>query len=332
MKTINKISTALLLSALLAAMGSCSSDEDSLLTDSMRNAQPGDTVTYSFTCQAPAMDGEAASRAYGDGLTATKLYYAVYVDATTLVQSNLPGSAEYVSNDITFSNLEADAKIRLVMGQTYTIIWLALAPDSPYTFNTAAGTLSMNYAGAKCNDESRDAFWTMTAFTAERCSEATTVTLKRPFAQLNIGNTLEDWQYAVDNDRYPTKSGLKVNGVYSTLDLRTGAVSDTTTADFARNTLPPASMVYPVQSIDTSTYPKLTSTADLRYLAMAYVLVNANEDFTITIDTDIFDPDQGDPWIISPVPMARNYRTNVYGEFLSFGKRFNIEMVTQTGV
>jgi len=49
-------------------------------------------------------------------------------------------------------------------------------------------------------------------------------------AQVNIGTTLEDWQYATQTQALPTSFNVEIGDIYETMDLLTGEVSDQTDA------------------------------------------------------------------------------------------------------
>ena len=322
---------ALLLSALL--LGACT---DSEAPEAAAALAEGAETVVTIRCTAPQL-AERTSRSFGDGTGTTRLYYAMYLgdanapDATlTFVQSNFAdttyiGSENYLQNDIFFTvgsdgTPHADAPLRVVMGQTYTVIFFASTENCPYTYSPDDFNLLMNYdllPLCRCNDEARDGFFNHVTFTAVKSdSNPVSVTLTRPFAQLNVGNTTEGWQYAADNDRVPSFTGITVEGVPSALNLLTGEVSGSAYANFAVNTIPERSEAFPT-----------VSGADLCYLAMTYVLVNEKATYTITLNADTYNAANGDPWRIENVPMQRNYRTNVYGDFLSYTGKYQVELV-----
>ncbi len=322
MKPFIQISAALALAAIATAFTACSSEEfgDSASADS------ADGSVMTFTCQAPALQ-TATTRAYSDGQKADNLYYAVYAlsgddnSTPTLVETNWPGTALSANKPYTFNNEarpKASVNIRVAIGQTYTVLFLGMPDGAPYTFNPRQGTMTVDYEGATCNDELRDAFYAAETFTATKSSLPREVTLHRPFAQVNVGTAWADWQLAAKHSHTPQQSTFSVEGAYSTLNMFNGEVSDEVTATFALADLPDGS----------ETFPKLNAegTSDYAYLSMNYVLVNeAKKDFTCTFATDNFDA--GSTWTIENVPMQRNHRTNIFGDaMLTVATKVNVEI------
>ena len=81
-------------------------------------SQDGDTGVVTFNAQLP--EG-LATRAIGDGTTATTLSYAVYAsgETTPLITSE---------DEITFSALKATVTLRLAVNKSYDVIFWADAP------------------------------------------------------------------------------------------------------------------------------------------------------------------------------------------------------------
>ena len=136
--------------AVCLLIGSCSKGESS-------QALPAETQTVTFEAVLP--DG-VMSRAYGDGLTATCLTYAVYEAGkqSPLMTSRMPGAAE-----VTFDNRTATLSLRLATGREYDLLFWADAygddKSSPYDIDFETQTLTVDYSGAMSNDERRDGFY-----------------------------------------------------------------------------------------------------------------------------------------------------------------------------
>ncbi len=286
-----------------------------LFATSCQKEELGTEVTVSFALSQPGI----ATKAYSDGVTAEKLTYAVYTtDATgarTMVKS------EVVANAFAGNNLSTTVNMRLVTGQIYDIVFWADAATSPYTFDEDAGTITVNYGDAQnpiySQDENRDAFYAVVADLAVTGAISQPVTLKRPFAQLNIGTT--DAEEEAVTVTYGTVnsanmySSVKVSGIYSTLNLLDGTVDDEEDdVLFALAPIPAASETFPV---DGATY-----------LSMNYLLVSAENDL-VDIEFTVAADDQNSNSITreyTNVPVKRNYRTNIYGKLLTDPAAFNI--------
>ena len=309
-----KLSATLMMAGLLAGLGSCSSEDVATPLD--ETAEEG---TVTFVCQAPAMpNASGTTRAYSDGQKADNLYYAVYVvDETTdlgyrLTETNLPNTSVSANKPYTFNNEtkpKTTVNLHVAVGQTYTVAFFGCPDDAPYALDPENAKLTVEYAGAKCNDELRDAFYATTTFTASKANPTINVTLHRPLAQVNVGTAWTDWATATHQNFAPTQSGFKVTGVPTTMDLITGKTSGSTDVDFALADLP-----------DGEVFPKLNTdgSSDYKYLSMVYVLMGEKEGDGQTFTVEFYTENmQGsDALNIENVPMERNHRTNIYGNGL----------------
>ena len=293
MNTKKLLLHAAVLATMLTSI-SCSQEE-------VAGGQAGDESVVTFTAQLP---GSPQSKAIGDGMTATSLSYAVYAQGTTtpLITSE---------DEVTFTNGQATISLRLASGRSYDLLFWADAYDAkdsnaPYTvdFNTQKLTIDYDAAKTLSNDENRDAFFGTTTLEVKGAVNGN-VTLKRPFAQLNIGtNDTED----------PANTGMKtsalrtsvtVKNVYTNLNLMNGEVGEVgedATVTFKENDIPKGQF-----TANGNTYD---------YLALNYLLVGTDKgvvdcEFTYTDGTT------NGSKTISNVPVQRNYRTNIFGSILT---------------
>ena len=252
--------------------------------------------------------GAPQMRSYSDGMTATKLQYAVYE-----VKAGQP--LEYLENltpeEIpTLVGGAANVKIELANNKKYAVIfWASASVDGPYTFDAEAMTVTVSYDGAACNDESRDAFYAYQEFEVKGAATLS-VELRRPFAQLNVGTS--DLTAAQNSGFNPKSSSLKVKNVYSTLNLVDGTASDNVLEVTFATADVPTGETFPVDGN--------------AYMAMSYVLVGkdkASYDVVYTIKAE-------DNTVITntigAVPMQANYRTNIYGKLLTSSTDINVEI------
>ena len=264
-------------------------------------------ATVEFEVGAPQM------RSYSDGMTATVLQYAVYevkADKSLNYLENLTVAGDEAKSLV---NGAANVKIELANNKKYAVIFWASASaavDAPYTFNPAAMTVTVNYNGAVCNDESRDAFYAYKEFEVKGAATLG-VELRRPFAQVNVGTS--DLAEAAKSNFVPSTSALVVKNVCNVLNLATGEATGGVDVTFKAEAIP-AGEDFP--------YNK----AEYKYLAMSYVLVGKDKgsyDVTYTITA-------GDNTVITntigAVPMQANYRTNIYGKLLTSTTDVNVEI------
>lgn len=290
MNTKKLLLNAAVLATMLTSI-SCSQEE-------VAGGQAGDESVVTFTAQLP---GSPQSKAIGDGMTATTLSYAVYAQGTKtpLITSE---------DEVTFTNGQATISLRLASGKSYDFLFWADAYDSedvnaPYTVNFNTQRLTIDYDAAKTlsNDESRDAFFGTTTLEVKGAVNGN-VTLKRPFAQLNIGtNDMED---AADTGLKTSalRTSVTVKNVYTNLNLMNGKVGKDVTVTFEENDIPEGQF-----TANGNTYD---------YLALNYLLVGTDKgvvdcEFTYTDGTT------NGSKTISNVPVQRNYRTNIFGSILT---------------
>ena len=268
-------------------------------------------ATISFEISTPQM----ATRAFSDGNTATKLWYAVYHE----VNGKMIRVREEESAQLT--NKKAHVDVRLATGKSYYVLFWAQADNAPYKLDFINLKMNVVYADAEtnynalCNDESRDAFYWFRE--VEVNGTATVgVTLTRPFAQLNIGTNDLDKLDGVSAE----KTSVSVQGVYNTLNLVTGKVEgDAITANFALNDRPNKGLI---DSNDENweTFP----VSGYDYLAMNYLLVGDQKvvdvEFSYGVDNDV------QTRTFTNIPVKANHRTNIYGALLTNNIGFDVEI------
>lgn len=288
----------------MLAMTSCASEE-------MEPVVSDGNVT--FTVNLP----ELGTR-YGEGVTANKLYVAVYsADGTELLMSNFPNdqknaSSITVGNNGGFAGKATTVTIPLVKNSSYKIAFWAQADGAPYTYSTSDKTIKVSYSGAEANDETRDAFFSYESVTAD--GSVHPVTLFRPFSQINIGTN--DLDAAQKAGMTVTKAGMTISGVADTFDLVSGNASLSEGASgnvtFTATTLPATPNTFPVDNYD--------------YLAMSYVLVPSTTDTPkATLNVGLLVNDGVTAFATyDNVPAQRNYRTNIYGSLLTNKEVFQV--------
>ena len=287
--------------AALAALtlASCSS-EDAVTA-------PAADGTVTFTATLPAM----ASRAFADGTTAAKLAYYVY-------DAEAAGDTKTVLFDGTadFDGLHATVQLALVTGKTYDIVFWADsygkdAADKPYAYDGATQTVTVSY-GTAANDEARDAFYYTRAGLKVTGAVSETVTLRRPFAQLNIGTS--DLEAATAAGMKLSKTGLYIADMPTALNLYDGTVSGRAEARFTAATLPTGE-AFPVEPTKYG------------YLSMNYILVGADKTTVdVHLTSDINASADRQDVAFTAVPVQRNHRTNIYGALLTNPAVFDVEI------
>ena len=309
---MRKVLSFFVLAGVLLA-SSCSLKEDFRGNDS-------DFATLSFTVGEP---GVSATRAIGDGTSVDALYYAVYDDKGNFI-------ADLAGNKVG-TTFPTTVEITLAKGQTYKIAFWAQDKDcGAYSFGQYGDikNIYIDYAGLN-NDESRDAFF-KTIDHKVVGDIALDVTLERPFAQINLGVTQEDWDNAAKAGIYVAQSKLVINNAATELNLFNGQVNRITplTYDFAN---------IPTQTLEVD-YNKDGVKEAYKYLSLSYILVadqgqTANEEGMFGAESALVNATFSLTTNKAPLevkvdnlPVQRNWRTNVIGEVLTGDIKFNIDV------
>ena len=289
--------------AMMFTVTSCSQEEI------IGNEASGETVEVSFNA---TMEGQAISRAIGDGLTVDELYFAVYDENGNEI-GNLRQDGAH-NNAVAVSGLGATVKVRLVKGQTYQFVFWAQKSGAAHYNTSDMKAIKVNDYTTVSNDETRDAFYAYVGATKVTGPFSQDVTLNRPFAQLNLGTTADDWGWAETAGITITDSKVTVKGeVYTTLNTFDGSVADAVDAEFALNAIPSQSDLLK------------TDNKEYYYLSSNYLLAPAGKVLSKEI---VFALNAGNKEIntlkVYNAPLQRNWRTNIVGEILTGEGTFNI--------
>lgn len=311
MKRYLKTITAVVLAALTTA--ACQKEN-------FGDATPaGQEVDVTLDLLAPQIGTKSYS--YGDGTTAKTVYVHVYQQDAhgnlTYIQPAAEGaSLKTPSQSLTLNGLNATYSTRLVTGQTYTFVFWAQADNAPYTYDAEAKTITVNYASAKGNDESRDAFYNVLPNVKIEGAYTASVKLARPFAQLNFGAA--DYEEAKAAGLTVTDATVKLTHAATSLNLLDGTTEGDETVTFASAALPAD--------------PNAILTAggkDYKYVAMDYVLVGKSaktlSDVTLTL-TATGAQSATPKFTYSNVPLQANYRTNIVGNLFTSPAEVQIEI------
>ena len=259
-------------------------------------------VTFSLN-----LEDAMSTRAISDGTGINKLIYAVFDhEGNRVAESDAAASFPF---DKTFS---------LIKGEEYTAVFWAQNRDcNAYSISADYKTISVNYAGALNNDETRDAFFKAEKFTVVDDVNIKVV-LKRPFAQLNMGVTEEDWLNAKNVGFEVARSSVEIRQAATTLNLVDGSVGGAEDVIFAVNEIPADGEKLKVD-LDCDGVAEV-----YKYISMCYFLANDNVDGAsqTTLDglkfvlsnadgSKTFEVQDG----LANAPVQRNYRTNI----VSFG-------------
>lgn len=269
-----------LLLAMPMLLTSCSNDEEMASEE---------TVQVSFSTELPKRIG---TRTNATNLTVNKVVCAVFEDGQEI---------RALRKDIEIQDDEAIVFApRLIKGRKYDVVFWAMK-DNNYDVDNMTAITRASVATATESDF--DAF-TESVEVEVTGSKSETITLKRPFAQLNLGVTTEDWNAVETLGMTPKKIDIKVTGK-DTFNALKGAATGGD-VEITRNLIVSGSDL----TAGNSTY---------KSIAMCYVYPDAgqeNKDITYTI----YDQDDNvirEDVTIQNIPLENNFRTNVVGGLLT---------------
>lgn len=319
---------------------SCSNDE--------LDVQSGNEAQVSFSL---GLEGGIATRAISDGQSAKTLVCAVYdanktlLDKVVINDKQVDANGQYVNTDAFKGGLTDNVRITLAKGQTYTIAFWAQNGDCDAYDTDDLKAVKVDYTngaegesatGDINNDDTRDAFFAAETFNVEGNKEIE-VTLKRPFAQINVGVTAEDWEAAIASNIEIEKSAVVINNVADEINLLTGAVK---ASDAMANGITYTLGGIPNEPLYVETDTTKEGKEEYVWLSMSYILVDDGSESAASVDGAqkstlnglkyTFAPEKGKGQPIefaeglAGAPVRRNWRTNILGKLLTGDVQFNI--------
>lgn len=293
---MKKLIFPLLSAGAIFAMTSCSADDAPL-----PNGNDGN-VTFAVTL--PNM----TTRAFGDieTIDCNELLYTIYdAEGQNIIVPT--DTVEAFGKGVLTANLS----LKLVTNQSYTIVFYAHNNASEFSAYEN-GNLTVDYSKATVNSEIDDAFYAVQKFTVDGIAK--TVTLNRPFAQLNIGTNYLD-EPTVKSIISNINSKLTVTkGLYSSIDLISGTMGQEVATDvvLTPSSAPAVNDDFPVEGYSNllSAYLLVPTTQDL---INAQYVINNGETLIRNLNLDA-------------TPVRMNYRTNIYGSLLTTDQPFNVQI------
>ena len=275
--------------------------------ENLGSAQDGQEVDVNLTLTSP----EIGTKAYGDGQTVNTVHVWVYqVAADGTMTYIAPAASATPTQEIEMKNGTAKYSTRLVTGQKYTFVfWADYHKDgytSPYSYDSASQTITVDYTNAAGNDEKRDAFYNVLKDVEITGAYSTDVKLYRPFAQINFGAS--DLAEATSSLLGVQTAAVKLTKAATSLNLLSGAVEGEADVTFTETAI--AGGKLSVGSVDYD------------YLTMDYVLVGKDSktlsDVTLSANSGAW------TYTYTNVPLQGNYRTNIVGNLFTNPAAVNI--------
>ena len=286
---------------------SCSKDE---------SVSQGSEAEVTFSLN---VENAIATRAISDGKGADQLTFAIFSEDGTEVFT--PKTTRSISKNQLLTGVEI--KVTLVKGNTYkACFWAQNSKCTAYSVSEDM-KVTINYEGVN-SDEMRDAFFAYTKPFTVDVNPRLRVILKRPFAQINVGATVEDINAITASGVKVTKSEAVIKDVPSELNLFNGNTDKYIDVNYALATVPNETLY-----VDTDGDNEKESYS---YLSMSYILA----DTISSTHAMLFKfPDDNSSEIIElangleSVPVQRNWRTNILGNILSGNIDFRISIDPQ---
>ena len=298
---MKKLFYAIAVTAMTVLVAGCAREMETTV------AQKGDTVKATFTVQLPQSVVTKATSETSNGLKADELLFFAY---------DKNGNHLDLDKTAAVSGKQATLEVDLIAGIQYQFVFWAQKADQ-YTdmINAATGVLTLDPADMM-NSDDWDAFTAFKVMTVNGAFNET-VTLTRPFAQLNVGAPKTDFQAA-------GKSGIAVDGTlktaYKVMAPSTLNLLSQEAGDAAEVTMTAVSHI-----IDGDL---TVSDVNYDYAAMAYILAPADDkaltDVTISIETTQNNEAIALTREVANVPLQRNYRTNILGNIFTVKGTFQI--------
>lgn len=202
----------------------------SCLKDDLRPVGGGKSVSVVFT---PDFDSSLDTKAISDGARADELLVAVYEASSPVEISRTVGSLDEALTD--------GVELRLLSGHDYKLLFWAYDSDNTAYTLSDNGVITADYSdyldGGFAKMEELDAFYALSSISVSEGRTNESVTLKRPFAQINFA---DDSTQPVSGTHVSEISfeGLPLSfDVFTGKGVGSGADKSFTFADFTGETL-----------------------------------------------------------------------------------------------
>lgn len=299
------LSAAALLTLLFAA--SCQKEDFS--------GADGEFATVTLTVQAPA---SPVTKAFGDGTnTNLRLDFGVFDENGEVLDALRQTDIEFGAAD-SEGNRSTTVKVNLAKGKTYHFICWAQDNSLDCYNHTDLKAITVDYSkNNAANEEKRDAFYACVKSDIVKADYTQTITLTRPFGQLNVGS---------DDLKEAEKAGVDTTKLY--VELNVTDCPNVLNADFAKQ-------AYTVAGSVEATFTKAICPATVKdserinvelngtpksysWLSMNYIFTSVSKDDLKKVTFKLYEGDTLlDTYTEDNVPFQANWRTNLLGRLLT---------------
>lgn len=281
------------------------------------------------SCQKEQVPGAVGSASFvlniGDGQTKTvsqgenvdRVYYEVWDDSFT--RRLFPTDAQE-ENFVPVSNNVAYLNLKLLKDQTFNVIfWAQNSACTVYSW-TDLKNISVNYAGFTSNNKDvYDAFYAVTKVVSD--GENKSVSLYRPFAQLNFGTETMKTSLGEFTIGSNTVSVSKVAKSFNTVSGTANADSYINDVSFV------ASQGGLVQQESESKMDLEVGTDSYFWVGMNYMFVASADQATVTVNAEFVTSGGTITHTIDNVPLKKNYKTNIVGDLFTNDAKIKVIVV-----
>ena len=256
------------------------------------NLEPVANVGVTYTITLP----EAVQTKGSNGYDSYDLYYEVYKTTDAATPQLL------FEKKVTMTGNTTTVALDLLNDQDYTVLFWANKAGEAW-FNTA-DLRNVEMVQSASNNNDRDAFCAKDVLDDFDGAITKTVTLTRPFAQLNIATIVPEVDYNIT----PNASYVKVSNVPVAYNVETASpVGTAVEVEYTKSLVP--------------TGKKINNEYDL--VAMNYVLVPEGN---VTVYYEIETANGTVKNTVNNVPLRKNYRTNILGNLLTSNATYTVEL------
>ena len=196
-----------------------------------------------FTIEAPAA---LQTKAIADGLNVDQLIYEVWITGATANQDDLSNATRLYQATTGMvqdgDRMKANITLDLVNDQNFTVLFWA-QKSGIGVYNTewlnAVTYTNLDAEAYAANDNRLDAFYSK-AFVSDGATSTPTVTLRRPFAQVNLCtlNNKEAAQTPSDYNIALSQSKMRLDAVPTVFNVATSAATNYVEMEFAYHDVP----------------------------------------------------------------------------------------------
>ena len=294
------------------------------------------------------LENEVGSRAIGDADYAKYFTFAVFKAEEGKIGDEVESLRQY---DLEIKDKKGNVTTRLVKGQEYNFVFWAQSEavkdkdgkGTYYDIKDMANIKVIYGDGNKIvgNEEKRDAFYAVVKDLTVTGPITETITLKRPFGQVNVGTSEGSLADAKTAEVNITQTKMVVSEVATELNVYSGVVAGIiNNVEFIMASIPEK-----VQDVDQNGKDDDGDLKDVggygqhyEYLSMNYILVpdknpgdNNSEDgskkhMMNKVTVSLYDDNniEVNTFDIPNVPVQRNWRTNIVGDIMNNNVTFNI--------